>query len=79
MPIGIIGTAAWALIIEAKEARQSEMPDATPPVHLETKEECESIERAINSKAWQAGVEDRLSAKCYEIEYIDPAQFAPKP
>lgn len=79
MPVGIVGTTAWALIIGVTEQAPSTVKYADPPVHLETESQCKSIADAINSKASQAGVESRISARCTEIEYIDPATLNLKP
>lgn len=74
MAVGVIGTTAWMLVITVVDARQIDMPYANPPVDLETEAECRMVERAINTKAAQAGVSDRLQAECKEVEYVEVPQ-----
>ena len=79
MAMGAIGSTAWALVMTITDPVPSEIPNAEPPIHLETKEQCEEIAAAINSKAHQAGLSDRLEAKCSQIEYVEvPEQFRQK-
>lgn len=70
--MGVIGSTAWALVMTVTDPIPSEMPHREPSVHLETEAQCEEIAAAINQKAWVAGVKDRLSATCRQIEYLDP-------
>lgn len=80
MAMGAIGSTAWALVMTITDPVPSAIPHADQPIHLEKKEQCEEIAAAINSKANQAGLSDRLKAKCSQIEYVEvPEQFRKKP
>lgn len=75
MAAGAVGTTAWALIISVTAATNTAMPRANPPVHTETREQCENIAGAINAKAELAGVASKMSARCARIEYVKPPEF----
>lgn len=63
--------ATWALVISVTDPIPSQMPYAEPPVHLETKAQCQMVADAINSKASQAGLESRISATCAEMQFLE--------
>ena len=69
--MGIPGTTAWALVISVTNPVPSTIPWANPPVHMETEAECRNIATAINAKAHEAGVKEKLSADCHQIEFIE--------
>lgn len=71
MALGVVGSTAWALLITVTEPAGSDIPNANPVVHMEQEEQCQSIADAINAKAYQAGVKEKLSARCDRIEYIE--------
>uniref|UniRef100_A0A6H1Z6W4 Uncharacterized protein n=1 Tax=viral metagenome TaxID=1070528 RepID=A0A6H1Z6W4_9ZZZZ len=71
MPIGSVGTTAWALLITVADPVQSSVPYAEPSLHMEQETQCRSIADAINGKAQQAGVASKISARCTQIEYVE--------
>jgi hypothetical protein len=76
MPIGAVGTTAWALLITATDPIPSPIPHWEPAIHMEQEAQCQLIASAINSKAQQAGVEGKISARCAEIEFLEiPAEL----
>jgi hypothetical protein len=79
MAMGAVGSTAWALVMTVTDPVPRAITYAEQPIHLETKAQCEEIAAAINSKADQAGISDRLEAKCSKIEYVEvPEQFRKK-
>ncbi len=76
MPIGSVGTTAWALLITVADPVPSSIPYADTPLHMEQEEQCRSIADAINGKVQQAGVSGKIAARCEQIEYIEiPAEL----
>lgn len=69
--MGTVGSTAWALLITVADPIPSQYPHLEPPVHLEREEQCRMVADAINTKASQAGVREKLSAKCAQIEFIE--------
>lgn len=76
MAMGEAGSIAWALMMTVTNPIPSTIPFSEPVVELETEAKCEEIAKAINHKAWVAGMKGQLIAKCHQIEYVDvPEQF----
>lgn len=71
MPIGAVGSTAWALLITVTDPIPSQYPSMEPSVHLEREDQCRRVADAINIKASQAGVREKLSARCAQVEYIE--------
>lgn len=76
MPIGIVGSKAWLLLITVTDPVPRSIPYADPPLHMEQEEQCRSIADAINGKVQQAGISGKIAARCAQIEYIEiPAEL----
>ncbi|MCY1303101.1 hypothetical protein D9M68_720040 [compost metagenome] len=78
MPIGVVGTTAWTLVISVTNPVPSDFPYVNPPLDFETEAECRRIEKAINAKAYEAGVKAQLSAQCHQVEYVEPPAMPSK-
>jgi hypothetical protein len=80
MPIGAVGTTAWALLITVTDPIPSPMTQWEPAINIEQEAQCQLIAEAINSKAQQAGIEGKISARCAEIEFLEiPAELKRMP
>lgn len=78
MPMGIPGATAWVLMISVSDPvprPEISIPYAVaPPVELESEAKCREVASAINAKASEAGVEQKLFAECKEIIHMDMSE-----
>lgn len=77
MAMGEAGSIAWALMMTVTNPIPSTIPFSEPVVELETEAKCEEIAKAINHKAWVAGMKGQLIAKCHQIEYVEVMERYP--